>query len=113
MGISLFARHGAIRGDRLLSAPHSFEFLKLYPKVAPVAKEGSRTLWREWPEPRSTNDLDLFLRPELLIESVKLKPMGEIFLPHPYTFSMMKLFALPSPYGSLITGLPGALGESP
>ena len=86
MGISLFARRGAIRGDRLLSAPHSFEFLKLYPKVAPVAKEGSRTLWREWPEPRSTNDLDLFLRPELLIESVKLKPMGEIFYLIPTLF---------------------------
>ena len=29
------------------------------------------------PEPRSTNDLDLFLRPELLIESEKLKPKAE------------------------------------
>jgi hypothetical protein len=27
------SRHGAIRGDRLLSAPHSFEFLKLYLKL--------------------------------------------------------------------------------
>ena len=49
----------------------------IYLKVAHVAKEGRRTLWREWPEPRSTNDLDLFLRPELLIESKKLKPMAE------------------------------------
>jgi hypothetical protein len=32
-----------------------------------------RTLLNQWPEPRSTNDLDLFLRPELLIESSKLK----------------------------------------
>ena len=49
----------------------------IYLKVVHVAKEGRRTLWREWPEPRSTNDLDLFLRPELLIESEKLKPLAE------------------------------------
>jgi len=49
----------------------------IYLKAVHVAKEGRRTLWREWPEPRSTNDLDLFLHPELLIESVKLKPMAE------------------------------------
>jgi hypothetical protein len=49
----------------------------IYLKVVHVAKEGCRTLWREWPEPRSTNDLDLFLRPELLIESEKLKPLAE------------------------------------
>ena len=28
-------------------------------------------------EPRSTNDLDLYLRPELLIQSAKLKPLAE------------------------------------
>jgi hypothetical protein len=49
----------------------------IYLKVAQVAKEGRRTLWREYPEPRSTNDLDLFLRPELLVESKKLMPMAE------------------------------------
>jgi hypothetical protein len=49
----------------------------IYLKVAHVAKEGRRTLLREWPEPRSTNDLDLFLRPELLIESEKLKPLAD------------------------------------
>ena len=49
----------------------------IYLKVVHVAKEGRRILWREWPEPRSTNDLDLFLRPELLIESEKLKPLAE------------------------------------
>lgn len=48
----------------------------IYLKVVHVAKEGRRTLWREWPEPRATNDLDLFLRPELLIESEKLKPLA-------------------------------------
>lgn len=49
----------------------------IYLKVVHVAQEGRRTLWREWPEPRSTNDLDLFLRPELLIESEKLTPLAE------------------------------------
>ena len=49
----------------------------IYLKIDHVRQTGARTLLREWPEPRSTNDLDLFLRPELLIESVKLKPMAE------------------------------------
>lgn len=48
----------------------------IYLKVVHVAKEGRRTLWREWSESRATNDLDLFLRPELLIESEKLKPLA-------------------------------------
>lgn len=34
-----------------------------------------RTLLDQWPELRSTNDLDLFLRPELLIDSSRLKPI--------------------------------------
>jgi hypothetical protein len=38
---------------------------------------GTRTLLQEWPEARSTNDLDLFLRPELIIDSAKLKPLGD------------------------------------
>ena len=49
----------------------------IYLKIGYVQKLGIRTLLQEWPEPRSTNDLDLFLRPELLIESAKLKPMAE------------------------------------
>jgi len=49
----------------------------IYLKAVHVAKEGCRTIWREWPETRSTNDLDLFLGPELLIESEKLKPLAE------------------------------------
>ena len=49
----------------------------IYLKTGYVQRLGMRTLLREWPEPRSTNDLDLFLRPELLIESVKLKPLAE------------------------------------
>jgi hypothetical protein len=49
----------------------------VYLKINYVERLGTRTLLREWPEPRSTNDLDLFLRPELLIESGKLKPLAE------------------------------------
>ena len=49
----------------------------IYLKIDYVQRSGTRTLLKEWPEPRSTNDLDLFLRPELLIESAKLKPMAE------------------------------------
>jgi len=49
----------------------------IYLKIDHVQRLGTRTLLQEWPEPRSTNDLDLFLRPELLIESEKLKPLAE------------------------------------
>ena len=49
----------------------------VYLKTGHVQRMGTRTLLREWPEPRSTNDLDLFLRPELLIESAKLRPLAE------------------------------------
>lgn len=41
-----------------------------------VRLSGARTLLREWPAPRSTNDLDLFLRPELIIHSSKLEPLA-------------------------------------
>lgn len=46
-------------------------------KINHVQQLGVRTLLQEWPEPRSTNDLDLFLRPALLIDSAKLKPLAE------------------------------------
>ena len=46
----------------------------IYLKTNHVKRLEMRTLLDQWPEPRSTNDLDLFLRPELLIESSKLKP---------------------------------------
>jgi hypothetical protein len=49
----------------------------IYLKTEHVQRPGIRTLLHEWPEPRSTNDLDFFLRPELLIESAKLEPMAE------------------------------------
>ena len=51
--------------------------LGIYLKTEHVRRLGVRTLFREWPEPRSTNDLDLYLRPELLIQSAKLKPLAE------------------------------------
>ena len=47
----------------------------IYLETDYVRKSDMRTLLNQWPEPRSTNDLDLFLRPELLIESSKLKPL--------------------------------------
>ena len=47
----------------------------IYLKTDHVRRSGTRTLLDQWPEPRSTNDLDLFLRPELLIESSKLRPL--------------------------------------
>ncbi len=49
----------------------------IYLKNNHVRRMGMRTLLQEWPEPRSTNDLDLFLRPELLINSAKLKPLAD------------------------------------
>lgn len=49
----------------------------IYLKTGHVQRLGKRTLFQEWPEPRSTNDLDLFLRPELLIDAKKLKPLAQ------------------------------------
>ena len=42
-----------------------------------IRNNRDRIFFREKPEARSTNDLDLFLRPELLIHSDKLKPLAE------------------------------------
>lgn len=49
----------------------------IYLKTGHVQRLEKRTLFQEWPEPRSTNDLDLFLRPELLIDAGKLKPLAQ------------------------------------
>jgi len=51
----------------------------IYLKLQHVRKLGTRTLIDPefWPEARSTNDLDLFLRPELLVDSAKLKPLAQ------------------------------------
>jgi len=51
--------------------------LGIYLKVNHVRRLRLRTLLQEWPEPRSTNDIDLFLRPELLIKPAQLKPLAE------------------------------------
>src|SRR5690606_3709977 len=42
-----------------------------------IKETGVPTVLRELPEARATNDLDLFLRPELLIESEKLMPLAD------------------------------------
>jgi hypothetical protein len=47
----------------------------IYLKSEHALDKGLRTLLNKWPEPRSTNDLDLFLRPELLIHPNELEPL--------------------------------------
>ena len=49
----------------------------LYLKIEHVQQLGIRTLLEEWPEPRSTNDLDLFLRAEVLIKSARARALAE------------------------------------
>ncbi len=49
----------------------------IYLKVDYVRRNHLRTRLVAYPEPRSTIDLDLFLCPELLIESTRLKPLAE------------------------------------
>ena len=49
----------------------------IFLKTEHVRRLRARTFLQEWPEPRSTNDLDLFLRPELLIRANELKPFSE------------------------------------
>jgi hypothetical protein len=54
----------------------------IYLKTDYVRKSGMRTLLDEWPEPRSTNDLDLFLRPDLppvFVPLVKLETGAYFF----------------------------------
>jgi hypothetical protein len=57
----------------------------IYLKMVHLRQTGERTLFNNWPEPRATNDLDLFLRPELLIESEKLKPLAQALEKLKYT----------------------------
>lgn len=47
----------------------------IYLKYRAAMKTRQQTLLSKWPEPRSTNDLDLFLRTELLIDSRRLLPL--------------------------------------
>ena len=62
----------------------------IYLKIDHIQQQVLRTLLQKWPEPRSTNDIDLFLRPELLIESAKLKPLADAF-----TGLAIRLFQVP------------------
>lgn len=48
----------------------------LWLKVELVQSSKAVTLLKEWPEARSTQDIDLFIRPELLINPEQLKPMA-------------------------------------
>jgi hypothetical protein len=49
----------------------------IYLRYTKIAEEGLQTLFAELPEPRSTNDLDLFLRAELLLDSSRLRPLRD------------------------------------
>lgn len=51
--------------------------LGIYLKIVHVQRSGVRTLLREWPEARSTNDIDLFLHPELLIKPAQLQALAK------------------------------------
>jgi hypothetical protein len=47
----------------------------IYLKYREIRRSHPKTLLGQWPEPRSTNDLDLFLRTELLVDSQRLIPL--------------------------------------
>lgn len=47
----------------------------VYLRCMQIVTEHRQTLFKELPEPRSTNDLDIFLRAELLLNSADLKPL--------------------------------------
>jgi len=51
----------------------------IYLKIKHVRQAAAQTIIDPlfWPEERSTNDLDLFLRPELLVDSARLKPLAQ------------------------------------
>jgi hypothetical protein len=80
----------------------------IYLRTNHVKSSDAPTLLREWPEARSTNDLDLFLRPELLIDSKKLKPLAEALrnlgyevVPEAAKYQFAKL----GPDGTLVGGV--------
>jgi Nucleotidyltransferase len=80
----------------------------IYLKREYLRQTGERTLFKEWPEARSTNDLDLFLRPELLIASEPLKPLRDALATLDYEVvptAEKYQFAKPGPTG----GREGAL----
>jgi len=76
----------------------------IYLKTGYVRKLNRRTLLQEWPEARSTNDIDLYLRPELLIDSRKLKPLSEALYRLGYQVvpgSEKYQFVKPGPQGNM------------
>lgn len=80
----------------------------IYLRSNHVRSTGIPTLLRDWPEARSTNDLDLFLRPELLIDSRRLKPLSDALgeLGYEVVPGAAKFqFAKPGPDGSLVGGV--------
>jgi hypothetical protein len=80
----------------------------IYLKTGHVRQLGKRTLLQEWPEPRSTNDLDLFLRPELLIDAGKLKPLAQAITRLGYRAvpgAEKYQFAKPGPGGGMAGGI--------
>jgi hypothetical protein len=80
----------------------------IYLKTNHVRNSSKRTLLTQWPEPRSTNDLDLILRPELLIESSKLKPLVSAITDLGYQVvpgAEKYQFAKPGPGGTDVGGI--------
>ena len=80
----------------------------IYLKTNHARDSGMRTLLDQWPDPRSTNDLDLFLRPELLIESSKLKPLVNAITDLGYQVvpgAEKYQFAKPGPGGTDVGGI--------
>lgn len=57
----------------------------IYLRSEYIRGNAERTLLQEWPAPRSTNDLDLFLRTEFLIDSTKIKPLADALQDLGYT----------------------------
>src|ERR1700730_15588585 len=49
----------------------------LYLKRQHLARTGERTLFDELPEPRSTNDLDLFLRAEVIADLARTRGVAD------------------------------------
>lgn len=75
----------------------------IYLRTEHIRESGKHTLLDKWPEARSTNDLDLFIRPELLIKSDKLKPLSDAIKKlryNPVPGSEHYQFKKPGPDGS-------------
>ena len=80
----------------------------IYLKTDHVRRSGMRTLLDQWPQPRSTNDLDLFIRPEMLIEPSRLKPLVSAIAELGYEVvpgAEKYQFAKPGPGGTDVGGI--------